>query len=67
VRRKIGQAVKGSAMEVDGADDWEANAVCDRLGLTDEHERGVKRMFVNMMIISDVAVVVDYVGWRMFT
>jgi hypothetical protein len=54
-------------MEVDGADDWEANAVCDRLGLTDEHERGVKRMFVNMIIISDVAVVVDYAGWRMFT
>jgi hypothetical protein len=40
------------------------NAVCDRLGLTDEHERGMMRMFVNMMIITGVAVVVVFVGWR---
>ena len=43
-----------------------SNAVCDRLGLTDEHERGMMRMLVNMMILTAIAVVVFYVGWRIF-
>jgi len=41
-----------------------ANLVCDRLGLTDEHERGMMRMFVNMTICTALAVVGVYVGWQ---
>ena len=41
-----------------------ANAVCDRLGLTDEHERGMMRMLVNMMIFTAVLVVLFYIGWQ---
>ena len=43
-----------------------ANAVCDRLGIANEHERGMMRMLVNMMICSGIAVVVFYVGWKLF-
>jgi len=43
-----------------------ANMVCDRLGLTNEHERGMMRMFVNMSICTAVAVVGVYVGWQIF-
>lgn len=41
-----------------------SNAICDRLGLTDEHERGMMRMLVNMMIIAGLFVPVLYVAWR---
>lgn len=41
-----------------------ANLVCDHLGLTDEHERGMMRMFVNMCLISGLSVVVFYVLWK---
>jgi hypothetical protein len=41
-----------------------SNALCDRLGLTDEHERGMMRMLVNMMIICGLCVPVIYVSWR---
>ena len=40
-----------------------SNAVCDRLGLTNEHERGMMRMLVNMMIVTAIGVVVVLVGW----
>jgi hypothetical protein len=43
-----------------------SNAVCDRLGLTNEHERGMMRMLVNMMICTAIAVVAVYVGWQLF-
>jgi len=43
-----------------------SNAVCDLLGLTDEHERGMMRMLVNMMLFTAIIVVVVYVGWQMF-
>lgn len=43
-----------------------ANMVCDRLGLTNEHERGMMRMFVNMSICTAIAVVGVYVGWQFF-
>jgi hypothetical protein len=43
-----------------------SNAVCDRLGLTDEHERGMLRMLVNMLIVTAVAVAVLCAAWRMF-
>lgn len=41
-----------------------SNAVCDRLGLTDEHERGMMRMLVNIMIVTAIAVVVFYGVWK---
>ncbi|MEO8813360.1 MAG: hypothetical protein ABI376_10675 [Caulobacteraceae bacterium] len=41
-----------------------ANAVCDRLGLTDEHERGMMRMLVNMIICTGLAVIAVFVGWQ---
>lgn len=43
-----------------------SNAVCDRLGLTNEHERGMMRMLVNMMIFTAIVVGVFFVGWRLF-
>lgn len=43
-----------------------SNAVCDRLGLTNEHERGMMRMLVNMMIVTAVGVGVVFVGWPLF-
>ena len=42
-----------------------ADLVCDHLGLTDEHERGMMRMFVNMCLFSGVCVVVFLVLWKM--
>lgn len=41
-----------------------ANAVCDAAGLTDEHERGMMRMLVNMMLCSALAVVMFLIGWQ---
>ncbi len=41
-----------------------SNAVCDRFGLTDEHERGMMRILVNMMIIAGLAAPVLYIAWR---
>jgi hypothetical protein len=41
-----------------------SNAICDRCGLTDEHERGMMRMLVNMMIIAGLFLPVLYVAWR---
>jgi hypothetical protein len=43
-----------------------ANAVCDAAGLTDEHERGMMRMLVNMMLCSGLAVVALFIGWPLF-
>ena len=40
-----------------------SNAVCDRLGLTNEHERGMMRMLVNMMIVTAIGAGVILVGW----
>ena len=42
-----------------------ADLVCDHLGLTDEHERGMMRMLVNMCLFSAVCVVVFLVLWKM--
>jgi hypothetical protein len=41
-----------------------SNALCDRLGMTDEHERGMMRMLVNMMVISGLFAPVLYLAWR---
>ncbi len=43
-----------------------ANAVCDHIGLTNEHERGMMRMLVNMLLCSGIAVLAVYVGWKIF-
>ena len=41
-----------------------ANAVCDRVGLINEHERGMMRMLVNMLLCSALAVIAVFVGWK---
>lgn len=43
-----------------------SNAVCNRMGLKDEHERGMMRMLVNMMLLSAISVVLFYFGWALF-
>lgn len=42
-----------------------SNWVCDHLGLTEQHERGMMRMFVNMCIFSGLCVVVFFALWTM--
>ena len=42
-----------------------SNLVCDQLGLTDQHERGMMRMFVNMCLFSGLCVVAFFVLWRL--
>ena len=39
-----------------------ANAVCDAMRITDEHERGMVRMLVNMLLLSLIAVVMFVVA-----
>ena len=41
-----------------------SEVVCNRLGLTDEHERGMMRMLVNMCAISCL-VPIFYVLWKL--
>lgn len=41
-----------------------ANAVCDRVGLINEHEHGMMRMLVNMLLCSALAVIAVFVGWK---
>ncbi len=43
-----------------------AKVVCDRLGLTNEHERGMMRMLVNMLLCTALAVICVLVGWNIF-
>ena len=40
-----------------------SNQVCDRLGIANEHERGMMRMLVNMMIVTAIGAGVVLVGW----
>lgn len=40
-----------------------SNLVCDYLGLTDQHERGMMRMFVNMCLFSGLCVVAFFGLW----
>ena len=42
-----------------------SNRVCDRLGIANEHERGMMRMLVNMILVSGVGCVALYAAWRM--
>jgi hypothetical protein len=40
-----------------------ANAVCDLLNMRDEHERGMIRMLVNMMLIGVVGFTALFLWW----
>lgn len=40
-----------------------ANRVCDALGLTDEHERGMVRMLVNTLLWATIGVAGFCVAW----
>lgn len=42
-----------------------SNMVCDALNITDEHERGMMRMLVNMMIFTAIIVPVFFVIWKL--
>jgi hypothetical protein len=42
-----------------------SNTVCDALKITDEHERGMMRMLVNMMVFTAIGVVVFFVAWKL--
>jgi len=43
-----------------------SNMVCDVVGITDENERGMMRMFVNMLLLSMIGVFVFVVAIRAF-
>ena len=40
-----------------------SNAICDALGMIDEHERGMVRMLVNTLIWTTLCVTVALVAW----
>ena len=42
-----------------------SNLLCDHLGITDHHERGMMRMFVNMCLFSGLCVIVFFALWKM--
>jgi hypothetical protein len=42
-----------------------SNTVCDALKITDEHERGMMRMLINMMIFTALVVPVFFVAWKL--
>jgi hypothetical protein len=44
-----------------------ADAVCDLLHMTDEHERGMVRMLVNMMVTGTVGISALFIGWLCLT
>lgn len=47
--------------------DGPGEMVCDRVGLTNEHERGMMRMFVNMLICTAIAGLVMWATWTIWT
>lgn len=42
-----------------------SNLVCDRLKITDEHERGMVRMLVNMLIWITILITVLTLAWTL--
>ena len=42
-----------------------SNAVCDLLGMTDEHERGMVRMLVNTLLWTTICVAVMLIVWAL--
>jgi len=44
-----------------------ANAVCDAVGLVDEHERGMVRMLVNMLLWTVIGAIGFFVAWMLLT
>lgn len=41
-----------------------SNRVCDALKISDEHERGMMRMLVNMIIFTAIVVAVFFLAWK---
>jgi len=44
-----------------------ANAMCDALGVADEHERGMIRMLVNSLIWITIGAIGFFVAWMKLT
>jgi len=42
---------------------WPSNALCDKLKITDEHERGMVRMLVNTTLWMTVLITIVTVAW----
>ena len=42
---------------------WPSNAVCDRLGLVNEHERGMVRMLINTLIWTTIGATGFFLAW----
>ena len=42
-----------------------SNAVCDALGMHDEHERGMVRMLVNTLLWTTICVIGFFVAWNL--
>lgn len=42
---------------------WPSNAVCDKLKITDEHERGMMRMLVNTGLWMTVLITIVTLLW----
>jgi hypothetical protein len=42
-----------------------ANRVCDLIGLTDEHERGMVRMLVNTLLWTTIGATLWFVVWML--
>lgn len=40
-----------------------SNAICDAMGIVDEHERGMVRMLVNTLLWTTVCVTVALIAW----
>ncbi|HET9160837.1 MAG TPA: hypothetical protein VFN88_09505 [Caulobacteraceae bacterium] len=40
-----------------------SNAICDAFGLTDQHERGMMRMLVNMLLATALIVIAFSIAW----
>jgi hypothetical protein len=40
-----------------------SNAICDRLGMTDENERGIFRMLINTLIGITIGAVAFFAAW----
>jgi len=42
-----------------------ANAICDRLGMTDENERGLFRVFVNTLVGITIGATGFFIAWML--
>jgi hypothetical protein len=42
-----------------------ANMVCDRLGLVSEHDRGIMRMLINMLLWTTIGATAFFAAWML--